>query len=77
MIGSTWELASSTGYSGLPLEVLVAVAPDGTIAGAQLMRHNEPVLTLGISDADIAAYVDGFAGYDTAQAATRAEGCPT
>lgn len=76
LIGSTWELASSTGYSGLPLEVLVAVAPDGTIAGAQLMRHNEPVLTLGISDADIAAYVDGFAGYDTAQAATRAEGLP-
>lgn len=76
LIGSTWELASSTGYSGLPLEVLVAVAPDGTIVGAQLMRHNEPVLTLGISDADIAAYVDGFAGYDTAQAATRAEGLP-
>ncbi len=76
LIGSTWELANSTGYSGLPLDVLVAVAPDGTVAGARLMRHNEPVLTLGISDADIAAYVDGFAGYDTAQAATRAEGLP-
>ena len=66
LIGSTWELAGSTGYSGRPLDVLVAVAPDGRIAGAKLMRHNEPVLTLGISDADIAAYVDGFAGYDTA-----------
>ena len=76
LIGSTWELANSTGYSGRPLEVLVAVAPDGVIAGARLMRHNEPVLTLGISDADISAYVDGFAGYDTAQAATRAKGLP-
>ena len=28
------------------------------------MQHNEPVLTLGISDADIAAYVGGFAGLD-------------
>lgn len=65
MIGSTWELAGSTGYSGRPLDVLVAVSPQGVITGARLMRHNEPVLTLGISDEDIAAYVSGFAGYDT------------
>lgn len=64
LIGSTWELAQSTGYSGQPLDVLLAVAPDGTIAGARLMRHAEPVLTLGISDADIAAYVDRYRGLD-------------
>ncbi|MBV0891440.1 NosR/NirI family protein [Paracoccus sp. Z118] len=69
LIGSTWELAGSTGYSGRPLDVLVAVTPDGVIAGAQLVRHNEPVLTLGISDADIAAYVDGFRGFDLANRA--------
>lgn len=65
LIGSTWELAGSTGYSGQPLDVLVAVAPDGRVAGARLMRHAEPVLTLGISDADIAAYVGRFRGFDT------------
>ncbi|WP_299362808.1 NosR/NirI family protein [uncultured Paracoccus sp.] len=70
LIGSTWELAGSTGYSGRPLDVLVAVTPDGRIAGAQLMRHAEPVLTLGISDADIAAYVDAYAGYDITAART-------
>ena len=64
VIGSTWELVGSSGYSGRPLDVLVAVAPDGRIAGAHLMRHAEPVLTLGISDAAIAAYVGGFRGYD-------------
>ncbi|MFV0359845.1 4Fe-4S binding protein [Tropicimonas sp.] len=63
-IGSTWEISGSVGYSGRPLEVLVALGPDAVIAGARLVRHNEPVLTLGISDADIAAYVSGFAGYD-------------
>ena len=67
LIGSTWELARSTGYSGRPLDVLVAVTPEGVISGARLMRHNEPVLTLGISTADIEAYVNGFAGYDTAR----------
>ncbi len=63
-IGSTWEISGSVGYSGRPLDVLVAVAPDAHVSGARLMRHDEPVLTLGISDADIAAYVDGFRGAD-------------
>jgi NosR/NirI family nitrite reductase transcriptional regulator len=63
-IGSTWEIAGSVGYSGRPLEVLVGISPQARISGALLVRHNEPVLTLGISDADIAAYVAGFAGYD-------------
>ncbi|OYX44483.1 MAG: protein NirI [Rhodobacterales bacterium 32-67-9] len=63
-IGSTWEIAGSVGYSGRPLDVLVGISPEARIAGARLMQHNEPVLTLGISDADIAAYVNGFAGYD-------------
>jgi NosR/NirI family nitrite reductase transcriptional regulator len=63
-IGSTWEIAGSVGYSGRPLNVLVALTPEAVIAGAHLMQHNEPVLTLGISDADIAAYVSGFAGQD-------------
>lgn len=63
-VGSTWELAGSVGYSGRPLDVLVAVTPKARIKGALLVAHNEPVLTLGISDADIAAYVSGFAGHD-------------
>ncbi|XQZ31137.1 4Fe-4S binding protein (plasmid) [Paracoccus yeei] len=75
LIGSTWELAGSTGYSGQPLDVLVAVAPDGRIAGAQLMRHAEPVLTLGISNADIATYVSGFRGHDMNRSAEE-EGVP-
>ncbi|MBA4613339.1 4Fe-4S binding protein [Stappia taiwanensis] len=61
-IGSTWDIANSVGYSGRPLDVLVGVGLDAKIAGARLVQHNEPVLTLGISDEDIAAYVNGFAG---------------
>ena len=63
-IASTWEVAGSVGYSGRPLDVLVALSPDAKITGARLMRHDEPVLTLGISDADIARYISGFAGLD-------------
>jgi len=63
-IASTWEVAGSIGYSGRPIDVLVAVSPDARIAGARLMQQSEPVLTLGISEADIAAYVDAFEGLD-------------
>ncbi|ABL70573.1 NosR/NirI family protein [Paracoccus denitrificans] len=67
VIGSTWEIAATTGYSGKPLDVLVAVTPQGVIAGARLVRQTEPVLSLGISEAHIAAYVDGFRGVDLSQ----------
>ena len=66
-VGSTWEIANSVGYSGRPLEVLVGIDMDGKISGARLVQHNEPVLTLGISDEDIEAYVSGFAGHDLRQ----------
>ncbi|MFZ0098656.1 MAG: 4Fe-4S binding protein [Gemmobacter sp.] len=65
-IGSTWEIAGSVGYSGLPLDVLVAITSTGRISGARLVQHNEPVLTLGISDEDISAYVSAFKGLDLA-----------
>ncbi len=61
-IASTWEVLKSTGYSGKPLDILVAVDGAGAITGARLIEHAEPILTLGISDQDIADYVDGFAG---------------
>ncbi len=63
-IASTWEIAGSVGYSGRPIDVLVGVTPDARIAGAELMRHDEPVLTLGISTEDIADYVGAFSGLD-------------
>jgi NosR/NirI family transcriptional regulator, nitrite reductase regulator len=63
-IGSSWEIANTVGYSGRPIDVLVAVSPGGIIAGAALVQHNEPVLTLGISDDDIRNYINGFKGVD-------------
>jgi len=63
-IASTWDLTGSVGYSGRPLDVLVAIDTKGRIVGARLMRHAEPILTLGLSDQDIARFVGGFAGID-------------
>lgn len=63
-VASTFEVTQSVGYSGQPLDVLIGITPDARISGALLLRHNEPVLTLGISSEDIQTYLDGFAGYD-------------
>ncbi|WP_078059368.1 NosR/NirI family protein [Tropicimonas marinistellae] len=65
-VGSTWEIARSVGYSGRPIEMLVAISPSGTIVAAELVRHAEPILTLGLSDEDIARFVGAFAGVDLA-----------
>lgn len=66
-IGSSWEIAGSIGYSGRPIDILVAVSPGARIVASQLMRHSEPILTLGLSDADIERFVGGFAGVDLAR----------
>ena len=63
-IASTWEVARSVGYSGRPLDVLVAIDTQARITGARLIHHAEPILTLGLSDADIGGFVNGFAGVD-------------
>ena len=61
-VGSTWEITRSVGYSGRPIEMLVAISPAGQIVAAELVHHAEPILTLGLSDADIARFVGAFAG---------------
>lgn len=63
-VGSTWELSGSVGYSGRPLDVLFGLTPAAQVAGARLVQHNEPILTLGISTAEISAFVESFAGLD-------------
>lgn len=63
-VASTYETTKSVGYSGQPVDILIGITSDARISGALLLRHNEPVLTLGISSDDIQKYLDGFAGYD-------------
>ncbi|MFP7570541.1 4Fe-4S binding protein [Marivita sp. S2033] len=73
-IASTWDVIRSVGYSGRPIDVLVAVSSDGVITGARLVRHSEPILTLGLSDADIERFVAGFEGIDLSDPEGRAAG---
>jgi hypothetical protein len=45
---STREVSGSVGYSGRPLDIVAAVTPEGVIAGATIVAHEEPILVIGI-----------------------------
>jgi len=61
---STYEVSGSVGYAGRPLDIVAAVTPDGIIAGARIVAHEEPILVIGIPRDALAAYVAGFQGFD-------------
>ena len=61
---STREVSGSVGYSGRPLDIVAAVTPEGIIAGAEIVAHEEPILVIGIPREALAAYVANFKGFD-------------
>jgi transcriptional regulator of nitric oxide reductase len=61
---STREVSGSVGYSGRPLDILAAVSPEGIMAGAIILAHEEPILVIGIPREAVAAYVANFKGFD-------------
>ena len=61
---STRDVSGSVGYSGRPIDIVAAVAPDGVIAGATIVAHEEPILVIGIPREALAAYVANFRGFD-------------
>lgn len=61
---STYEVSGSVGYAGRPLDIVAAVTPEGIIAGAQIVAHEEPILVIGIPRDALAAYVADFKGFD-------------
>jgi len=63
-LGSSWDIARTSGYSGRPIDMLVLVDVKAVVRGTLLVAQQEPVLTLGIEPQQIAAYVGGFVGYD-------------
>ncbi|KAB2851375.1 MAG: 4Fe-4S binding protein [Hyphomicrobiaceae bacterium] len=61
---STATVTRSVGFSGKPFDVLVGLAIDGTVAGARLVSHEEPILVIGVSPGGLDALVIGLRGTD-------------
>ena len=62
---TTNELAPISAYSGKPINTVVALGEDGLIKAVEILHHEEPILVLGLSDADMKAFVDQFTGKKT------------
>jgi len=62
---TTNELAPISAYSGKPINTVVALGEDGLIKAVEILHHEEPILVLGLSDADMKAFVDQFVGKKT------------
>jgi NosR/NirI family nitrous oxide reductase transcriptional regulator len=58
----TNDVVDSTGYSGKPINIVVGIDLDGKITGAKLVEHHEPIVLVGIPQAKIEHYIDGFVG---------------
>lgn len=49
-------------YSGKPIRTLVGIDPGGRIAGLKIVRHEEPILAVGITEERLARFVGQYTG---------------
>ncbi|MCP5150681.1 MAG: 4Fe-4S binding protein [Ectothiorhodospiraceae bacterium] len=50
-------------YSGKPVAVLVGLGRDGVIRGAEVIRHEEPILVIGVGDDALSRFTAQYAGH--------------
>lgn len=60
----TSDFVGTTGYSGKPIHVMVAVGLDAKLTGVRLVKHSEPIVLIGIPEAKVARLVADFVGLD-------------
>ena len=63
-IFSTWDMVKSLGYDRQPYEIIVGLNTNGTLAGATLTYHNEPLFVHDISEEYLEEFVKNSKGLD-------------
>ena len=54
-------------YSGKPISTLVAIDRQARMLGVRILKHSEPILLAGVSEAQLAAYVAQYQGLSAHQ----------
>lgn len=62
----TSDFVGTTGYSGKPIHVMVAIGLDAVLQGVRLVKHSEPIVLIGIPEARIKALTTAYTGRDIA-----------
>ena len=60
----TSDFVGTTGYSGKPIHVLVAIADDGKLLSTELVEHSEPIVLIGIPNSKIKVLTESYSGLD-------------
>jgi len=69
----TSDFVGTTGYSGKPIHVMVAVDSQARIIGVKLVKHSEPIVLIGIPEERIASLTEGYVGFDLVAATKDAD----
>ncbi len=71
----TSDFVGTTGYSGKPIHVMVAIDLEGKLLRAELVKHSEPIVLIGIPNSKIKALTESYRGLDiVAEAAAGGSG---
>jgi NosR/NirI family nitrous oxide reductase transcriptional regulator len=63
----TTDIVNTRGYSSKPIDIVVGLSLDGQIVGAKLVEHHEPIVLIGIPEAKVQAFIDGYIGKNYVQ----------
>jgi NosR/NirI family nitrous oxide reductase transcriptional regulator len=58
----TTDIVNTRGYSSKPIDTLIALDNEGTIVGAKLVEHHEPIVLIGIPEERMVEFIDGYVG---------------
>ncbi len=56
------DLAPIAGYAGKPVNMLIAINPEGTFIGASVISHFEPIFNHGVSEDSLLRFVEQYRG---------------
>ncbi|NOR62274.1 MAG: 4Fe-4S binding protein [Rhodobacteraceae bacterium] len=71
----TSDFVGTTGYSGKPIHMMVAMDPDAKLLRAELVEHHEPIVLIGIPESEIRDMTEAYIGMDiVAEAAAEGVG---
>lgn len=72
----TTDFVDTTGYSGKPIDVVAAIDGAGTILGARLVEHHEPIVLIGIPEERVVEFISAYVGYNPIEAAAAGVAAP-
>ena len=73
----TSDVVSTRGYSSKPIDTIVALDNEGTVKGAKMLEHHEPILLIGIPRSKVDAFIDGYIGMNPTKNPPQAGATPS